>query len=143
MEPQIEPTVEQISKPIFPVTSELTSEHIADLVCAAYEYNYMSAVWLDGIQQITKHARYRKDAFYARHEFYEDPKFAFRCTVQLPEDEKKYVYVTVNRTRILKGLKLMANNHPIWFAAVLKGDIDAVCADLFLQLVIYGEVIFG
>lgn len=37
------------------------------------------------------------------------------------------------------GLQVMANKFPCRFSAVMTGDIDAPCADVFLQSMLFGE----
>lgn len=46
---------------------------------------------------------------------------------------------TVTTPDIVRGLTVMAKQFPHLFAGVLDGDIDAACADVFLQSMLFGE----
>lgn len=49
----------------------------------------------------------------------------------------------VDLAHIQNGLQLMANYHRKQFMNIITEDGDAKTADLFLQLVVMGEVIYG
>jgi len=46
---------------------------------------------------------------------------------------------TVRMKHVRKGLEIMAKDFPEQFAQVVRDDIDAPCADLFLQCVLFGD----
>lgn len=46
---------------------------------------------------------------------------------------------TVKNADIARGLTVMAGKFPHLFAEVLNDDIDAPCADIFLQCMLFGE----
>ena len=50
---------------------------------------------------------------------------------------------TLDLTRIQTGLQLLAEKHPRHFADVLTERDDATTGDVFLQLCVFGEVIYG
>jgi len=50
---------------------------------------------------------------------------------------------TLDLTRIRTGLQLLADWHPKHFADMLTGNDDATTGDVFLQLCLFGEVIYG
>ena len=49
----------------------------------------------------------------------------------------------LNLTSIEKGLKLMAKNHPQHWNDFISENEDATTGDVFLQLCLFGEIIFG
>lgn len=60
-----------------------------------------------------------------------------------PEDCDKIVTKTITLKEIQKGLELMAEKHPRHFGDFIAENDDAITADVFCQLVAYGDVIFG
>lgn len=44
---------------------------------------------------------------------------------------------------IQRGLKLMAANHPKHFADFMVENYDAITGDVFIQLCVFGEIIYG
>jgi len=51
--------------------------------------------------------------------------------------------VLLNREAMQKGIQLMCEKHPKHFADVLAQNDDATTSDVFLQLSLLGEIIFG
>ena len=50
---------------------------------------------------------------------------------------------TLDQAALARGLQLMAQKQPRHFSDMLKEDDDAVTADVFLQLCLFGEVVYG
>lgn len=50
---------------------------------------------------------------------------------------------TLNYTKIVRGLQVMAVKEPEHFADIVKGDYDEVVADIFLQCCLFGKVIYA
>jgi hypothetical protein len=50
---------------------------------------------------------------------------------------------TLNRAAVERGLALMAEKYPKHFAAILSENDDAITGDVFLQLCLFGDVVFG
>jgi len=50
---------------------------------------------------------------------------------------------TLSMDNIRRGVKLLAEEHPLHFSAWTSGDWDAETADVFFQLVVMGELVFG
>lgn len=71
--------------------------------------------------------------------------YAFTAKFDRPEDDEgTYRGVqSVNYLRIKWGLQLMAAGSPDRFQNIVKGDCDAIDADIFMQYVIFGKVIYG
>jgi hypothetical protein len=49
----------------------------------------------------------------------------------------------LDRAAIVKGLELMAEKYPKHYSDFLTENDDAITGDVFLQLAVYGDVIFG
>ena len=49
----------------------------------------------------------------------------------------------LDRAAITKGLELMAEKYPKHYADFLAENDDATTGDVFLQLAVFGEVVFG
>jgi hypothetical protein len=49
----------------------------------------------------------------------------------------------LDRAAIVKGLKLLSEKYPKHYADFLSENEDAITGDVFLQLAVYGDVIFG
>lgn len=123
---------------------EITDQQISDLIVTAVEggsnYWYMIA----GYQE-PEVIDFRCDTFCEDekpHRIYDWP--LCRGGAVIFEDiEGEYKDLLLNRESIRKGLTLMAEHHNRRFASVMDGNYDAEDADVFLQLCLFGEVIFG
>lgn len=49
----------------------------------------------------------------------------------------------LNMTAMQKGLQDLADQHPDHMADLISGNDDATTADVWLQLCLFGEVVFG
>lgn len=58
------------------------------------------------------------------------------------EGDKEYDKI-LDRSAIQKGLQLMAEKYPKHYADFLSKNDDAATGDVFLQLALFGEVVFG
>ena len=56
------------------------------------------------------------------------------------EDETKH-HLTIDDVR--KGLELMRDGHPRHYADLIEENDDAITGDVWLQLAVFGEVIYG
>lgn len=56
-------------------------------------------------------------------------------------DEENPCYI--NRSKVEGGLKLMAEEHPRHFKDLISDNFDAITSDVFLQLAIFGELVYG
>ena len=59
------------------------------------------------------------------------------------EQEASIKPVIVDEGRCIAGLQLMADRYPRHFADFIAGNGDADTADVFLQCVVLGEVVYG
>ncbi|RJQ25042.1 hypothetical protein C4577_06565 [Candidatus Parcubacteria bacterium] len=58
-----------------------------------------------------------------------------------PVEERKYY--ELNLTVICHGLQEMANVFPVHFKNILEDNDDAETADVFLQVALFGELVYG
>lgn len=58
------------------------------------------------------------------------------------EDESTAVH-RITREDIEKGMKLFAKKYPSHFSDFLNENDDAITGDVFLQCVVFGEVLYG
>lgn len=123
------------------VISEISLDDIASLLCSAFEGG--SNYW-----------------YYIEEE--KEPKsFEFRCDekriynhIDYPLNEEGYLIIrsTEDSERhfhkfdldaIKRGLNIMANKYPNYFADIINGNGDAETGDVFLQCCLFGEAIYG
>jgi hypothetical protein len=62
--------------------------------------------------------------------------------LKITADGEKKVY-TLDRRALDKGWKLMISDQPRHYADAVTGGGDATTGDVFLQLCLFGKVIFG
>lgn len=105
---------------------EVTAQSIADMMIGAIEGG--STYWCDHIDTANKD--------WSKAETYEKP-FAFTVT---DDDDNVYVMDNVSTQ---KGLELMANDYPTHFADMMQEQGDAETSDVFFQLCVLGELVYG
>lgn len=57
-----------------------------------------------------------------------------------PRSGEKY---RLNLSNMERGLQVMADKHPRHMADILAGNDDATTGDVFLQLCLFGDVVYG
>lgn len=83
-----------------------------------------------------------KPSWYSEPEVY-DNSFLIEVVEIVDENNGTKVTHQVTRDKMRKGLTIMANQFPSVFAQIFEEDIDTACADLFLQLILFGEEKYG
>ena len=114
-------------------TVEIKDQCITDMLTNALEGG--STYW----------ARKVKDEDFAGMEFASEAPMAggkFTLVHDDPEGDG-LLDTTITRERCKQGLQTMANDYPRHFANLIAQDDDAETADVFLQCVVFDEVIFG
>jgi hypothetical protein len=66
-----------------------------------------------------------------------DPKHKFVFICEYDDDEHPLTW-----EGMLKGMQLMADKHDRHFSDLMTGDDDAITADVWLQLALFGDVIY-
>jgi hypothetical protein len=126
-------------------TVDIEADDIIGLICTAAEGG-MSNQW----------ARYMEGKLPKNADLSEVPEgwhpypryfapFAGGVIVLEVEDAKggEDYEVEVDMAALEKAMKLMASEYPSHFADFMDENMDAVTGDVFLQLAVYEEVIFG
>jgi len=128
------------------VNLEISAERIADLMTTAIESGDPVTTaarggWCSGIYWRTPRATpplAGKDPWYARVSYWGGD---FQITIVEVDDEvtgHKTEHV-VGKNEFQRGLQVMAQKFPDAFGQIMANDIDAGCADLFLQCMLFGE----
>lgn len=58
------------------------------------------------------------------------------------ETERRYTY-TLNRSKVERGISLMAIKDPESFSDILSGNHDNDTADMFVQYCLFGKVVYS
>lgn len=122
---------------------EFSNQQLADLFTTAFEINPYVNDYLHRVKLLHRghYIGTSKDVpFYADANLYGD--YNFLVIVSHPEtnDEMK---VVITPQLVSRGLQIMASTNAKHFYDFVSGDFDAITADVFLQCVVYGTVIFG
>lgn len=130
------------------ITKNITKDQISDLISTAIEGGSNYWYIIEGYQEPSV-VDFRCSLF-ARdeepHRIYDWPL----CTgggviISATEscEESNPIPHVLNLESITKGLILMAEKYPQRLVNFADGDYDADDADIFLQLSLFGEVVFG
>lgn len=136
----------------FPVMVEITEDQVRGLLCSAFEGG--SNYWIDSIDYKFRSGVKYKD-FCKGGEFQLDqywhpvqlvpfhPGCAVLITVfdEEGDEERHRKQYRLDRNSIIKGLELFVKTHH--FADLIAENDDATTGDVFLQLAVFGEVIYG
>lgn len=71
-----------------------------------------------------------------RNVFAED----FKITIELLDEDET---VEINPAKVQKGLKIMAREYPVHFTDFIREEDDADTSDVFLQLCLFEEIVYG
>lgn len=126
------------------IKTEVTLERISDLLASAFEGgSYGSGYWCKIVKYITP----------PKLNFRTDPKTVYKyldyplnrdgaVLIKSTEDPQKQG-LWINLDTIKRGLELMAEKQPKHWADFMKEEDDGSTADVFLQLCLFGDVIYG
>lgn len=139
------------------VEIEVSTDAVAGLLCSAFEggSNYwlyrIDPVYGDGVTKadVTNGGKFvdAEDRSVPWEGVYVLP-FVDGCGLKLTYDNpdhggEEVAEQTINRQSLMDGLRSMAEKSPSHFGDVLSENCDADTGDVFLQHVLFGEVIFG
>jgi len=136
----------------FTVTTEITAEKVAGLLCSAFEGgSYGCGSWC-------RIMTYRKPRGAVKpllgdgmiHEYCDYPVQGGAVVCRVDDDDtgtdegdKDYEPLVLNGKVIQRGLDLMAAKHPKHFAAFVADQYDAITGDVLVQLSLLGELVYG
>jgi len=127
---------------MFPVSVKVPNEVILSLLCCAFEGG--SNYWYSNVEE--KHAPPVATTFdhIESHFSQRWPVLGGSVTVtELDPDDGTCKKHLLTKGKLAKGLALMADVQPLHFADALNGDDDAITGDVFLQLCLFGKIVYG
>lgn len=130
---------------------EISPERIAQLMCSAIEggdpvTTARKGGWCTGIYlrgNWEKRMKELDEVWYADPKLYKSSEFTVEV-VELLDESKEAAGKNLKKHRcnaesFAKGLATMARKFPHQFGQVMRDDIDAPCADAFLQSMLFGD----
>jgi hypothetical protein len=123
--------------------SRITNEQAADLLCNAFEggSGYWAAIE-NFVEPETVAMPWGEDEYHPRYISYPFSKGGAVVLTDIEDDdEPKFV---LDHKAVIQGKKLMENSkYSHHLADVLSDNADATTGDVFLQLCLFGEVVYG
>ena len=125
----------------FTITTQVTIplQRIADLMVGSIEGE--SGYWCSGVYLHTKHDL-KETPWYSDPSLY-GQEFAIQVVEYEASEEDSDGRHNVNKEKLARGLQIMSEKHPSHFADLMNEQDDAITADIFLQCVALGEVVYG
>ena len=125
-------------------TQEIPAQRIADLVVSAVEGNHMTRSWCTAFHlKRPGHGDLTDKVWYADPALYERDDFQILVQEDANDDGKGDTDHLIGPAELCKGFQLMATKYPAHFADFISENEDAVTADVFLQCVALGELVYG
>lgn len=135
------------------VEIDIPTRRIADLMVTAIEGNDMTRSWCAHIHLKGAMEGRERDLVTSRHVvWYDNPKayegdFAIEIA-EIIDESQPMVADNLNLhlcgpAQFQRGLQLMAEKQPSHFSDFMEENEDAITADVFLQLVALGDVVYG
>ena len=113
----------------------ITWDKITDQLVAALEGG--SNYWLQCFEPQVGRERATETPWYADHKVWSG-EFVINC--QAWEDDAVYLF---DRQKVINGLNWLAANHPDRIAEIVEETGDADTADVFLQVCLFGDIVYG
>lgn len=124
---------------------EFTWQNVSDLLCSAFEGGSNYWYMIEEFHMPPELKGVSKDKVF-RHLDYptREGGYLIVSNQQLVDDEgDDIVKRKIDRPRLIEALQLMAEKHPEHFTAFAREGGDAITGDVFLQLAVLGEVVYG
>jgi hypothetical protein len=126
------------------IITQVSHRRIADMMVGAVEGG--STYWCIQINLLSPGDvapdDQHKGPWYDNPNRYADPDFKIEVVESEPSDEGDGKHI-VDQAAIAKGLEVMARKYPSHFADMVGETDDAITADVFLQCVTLGDVVYG
>lgn len=130
---------------------EITAERIADLMVSACECNDMTASWCEGVYLRARSISLQEagklttlsEPWYSDPKLYEGDFILEIHEITIESDPDKVTVHRCDEINFAKAFKLMAEKHGRHFGDFMAENDDNTTADVFLQLVALGDVIYG
>lgn len=125
----------------FNVQKEVSRKDVLNLIVTALEGG--SNYWYE-ITEVIEPIEIEPtgDEFMDTHRIYKAP-INKGGALKIADNEDETYNGLLNIESIQKGLQLMAEQYPNHFNDFVKEEYDAETADVFLQLAVFGEIVFG
>lgn len=131
---QVEPSIKVIKE------FDILYRDISDLLVSAFEGG--SNYWIDSVEEIKpKELHYKYDPNHI-YPYYTYPLNEGGAILIYVDDETNKPYHLTLDT-IEQGINLMAKHYLTHFYEWINENYDATTGDIFLQLCLFGEVIYG
>ena len=124
----------------FKVTREIPQQRVEDLLCCAFEGG--SGYWCcildyenpDNVEVTYKHTQLPLTE-----------RGAVICVESndFPPESEENQRWRLDREAVARGLQLMAEKYPNHFGDFANENEDAITGDVFLQLALFGELVYG
>lgn len=121
--------------------AKVTAQRVQDLLTCAIDSAYGgSFYWISGYRKVYPEGQ-TKESLGLQYPQIELP---FKGgSIVFGNDDPKYAGKVLDAAAMLRGLQLLADNYPKHWADFIEDNEDADTADVFLQLALFGEVVFG
>ena len=129
----------------FTVTTIVSNQRIAELLCAAFEggVGYWCRVMNFRKPRKERAVLSPEDGEVYRYVDYPLTGGAVICRLFGEETDEKYKPLVLDRAAIQRGLALLPQVAPRHWANFLAENEDADTADVFVQLCLLGEIVYG
>jgi hypothetical protein len=114
------------------ITTEVTAQQISDQFVTAFEGG--SNYWLKSMSVLP--------SWYSNPDNF-DGKFSFTVKFYTADDNSETATKTITQRKVAEGLHWMALRQPYHFGLLLDDEGDTITADVFLQMVLFHEVVYG
>lgn len=137
------------------VETTITDKRIADLMTTAVECNDMTTQWCAGVYLSGPYKEQEDELktdegypWYANPYFYARDDFEIEVVEVVDEgedwdDETNLKRHRCDRAKLKQAFELMARDNKRHFDDFLGENEDAITADVFLQLLALGEIVYG
>jgi hypothetical protein len=124
------------------ITIAVPTQRLADMMIGALEGG--SNYWLVGCRLESPSKTGLSDTpWYASPELYENPALKIVFTYSEDDDDSEHTEKAVTLEEIILGTQAMSAKAPQHFADIMSEHDDATTADVWLQYVLFGEIVYG
>lgn len=126
---------------MYKVELEVPAQTIADLMVTAIEggcnywMSHFQASWIPKLKETCDLP------WYAQEEVYKDPDFSIAIFVK-DEDEDSGLFI-LSQAGVVIGLSKLNSEFPEHARKIFEENYDVETADVFLQLCLFGEIVYG
>jgi hypothetical protein len=123
-------------------TVNVSSQKISDQLITAFEGG--SNYWCQTAELTSSERSPTERPWYASSIVFDGP-FTFEVGFDDPDQDEGNGngFRTIGKADLVAGLHVMATKHPRHFADLMSEDGDAITADVFLQCIVLGDVVYG